>query len=181
MPRALRIAAASLVGVLCAGGCRNPFDPSCDIELTQLSATTGTTIYIYEAWLPTSGIYDFSDWTVTARFMIRNKVAATINSITITYTDLDGNPKTAYKSTGGRTFKMSFRLAPVTSNGEFGDGEGRTTSLQIYVVDQRVMEELRSSSIPYNKVMIANILFRGVDENGYDIRLEGRIAIFLYP
>jgi hypothetical protein len=175
MKNHMRIAAAFLPVVLLATGCRNPFDPSCDVEFTALIAGNMNSVFIYSYQIPGSGTINFDPWKVTAQFLVRNKVAALI-----TYTDLDGNEVTAYKATGGRSFRTTFRLAPMTSNSPASQGEGTETTISLYVVDKKVLDELLSPSYPTNKFMFANIVFRGEDENGYDVRLEGRIAIYYY-
>ncbi|MEK7476959.1 MAG: hypothetical protein AAB152_15150 [Candidatus Coatesbacteria bacterium] len=177
-----RVAIAAAV-LLAAGGCRNPFDPSADIELTRLEVTGngsygGTSIVIYQTELagPT---YAFGDWVVTCRFTYKNKVSAYLNSVTITYTDIDGNPVTAYKAVGGRTFKITFRIPGVRDDNFYYEGEGIDSSLSLRVVDLKVIEELKAPP-PGSKVIFADIVLRGQDDNGYDLRLEGRIAIFVY-
>ncbi len=172
----MRIAAALFMAAALATGCRNPFDPDCDVELTSLAAN-GHYIVIFSGSIPSSGSINFDPWKATATFTVKNKVSAVITSVSISYTDLDGNPVTAYKATGGRSFKTTFRLPGVTGNNQ---GEGQQTSIELYVVDKKVLDELQSPSYPTNKFMFADIVFRGEDENGYDIRLEGRIAIYYY-
>jgi hypothetical protein len=181
MNRAIARAAVVAAVLLGTGGCRNPFDPSADIELTQLTGNYGPSVVIYQAAELGGTTKPFSNWTVTCHFTYKNKVAAYLTSVTVTYTDMDGNPVTAYKSIGGRTFKITFRIEGVRDNTGSDEGEGSGTSLSLRVVDGRVLDEITSSSYPGDKVMYANVVLRGQDDNGYDLRLEGRIAIFLYP
>lgn len=173
---ALTVAAAALTS------CRNPFNPSADIELTRMTANGGQCIVIRQANdLSNPSSIPYWNWVVNCHFTYKNKVSAVITSITITYSDSENNPVTAYKSIGGRSFKTSFRIEGTASIATWDETEGAASDIGVWVVDRRVIDEITSPSYPSDKVMFANVIFRGQDANGYDVRLEGRISIFLYP
>lgn len=173
------------LALLATGGCRNPFEPSSDIELTHIESANGSfgqgaTLMVHSS--DASAVPLVLDrWTVRFRVVIRNKVSVYLRSAAITYTDLDGNEVTSYRNIGGRNLKFTVLCRSVTDNAEFGDGdneaEGRATTFSLFVVDSPVITAIKSSSYPATKVMIASIVLRGEDENGYDVRLEGQIAI----
>jgi len=184
MKRALQMAVTT-AALLVAGGCRNPFDPSADIELAriyvQFSGATSIAIYQSQDLQNLTQLTSAWRWTVNCHLVYKNKVSAYIDSVNITYTDSAGNAVTSYKSIGGRSFRVTFRIEGVRDNTSTDESEGGATTLSLNVVDRRVIDELISPSYPSDKVMFANIVLRGEDANGYDLRLEGRIAIFLYP
>lgn len=173
------------LALVATGGCRNPFEPSSDIELTHVESATGTdgqgsTLLVHSSHASAVPL-DLGRWRVRFRVVIRNKVSVYLNSAAITYTDLDGNEVTSYRNIGGRSLKFTLLCRGVVDNAEFGDGdnevEGRATTFDLFVVDSPVIQTIKSSSYPATKVMIASIILRGEDENGYDVRLEGQIAI----
>lgn len=176
---------------LASGGCRNPFNPSADIELAQLisnnnNGANGNDVIIYPSELGSSTL-PTQNWIVTASFVIKNKVAATITSVNIQYTDLDGNPVTTYRATGGKSYKTTLLIHPMTDDNNAGDfsysggfGEGAPGSMAIYLVDRNVTNEISAPGYPGNGFMFAIVTFRGQDDNGYDFVLSGKIGIKYY-
>jgi hypothetical protein len=169
-----------------ATGCRNPFNPSSDIELATFSAVNySDEIIIYPSQISGgNGTLPIDNWVADAVFVIKNKVAATITSVNIVYTDSNGNQVTAYKATGGKTFKTTLRLHPMNDDNNAGGfgyqngyGEGEGTVMQVYMVDRQVINEITAPSYPANKFMFAIITFRGEDDNGYDFKLTAKIGI----
>ncbi len=166
-------------------GCRNPFDPQVDIELERIfvGSQFNPEHEIAVRSTETTPPIDFTIWIVNVDFLIRNKVGVTLRSINIVYTDSDNNPVTVFDA-DGRTFKILARLDPLqdTGFGAYGSagstsGEGRTTTIRIFVVDANVITAFQSPTYPIDKVMFATLTFRGVDDNGYDVKLSGRITI----
>jgi len=177
---------ALLAVTLTLAGCRNPFNPSADIELAQLVAVNyADEVVIYPSQLSGGGsTLPIDQWVADAQFVIKNKVSATITSVNIVYTDLNGNEVTAYKATGGKTYKTTLRLHPMwddnnsggfSYSGGFSEGEG--TLMQIYIVDRQVINEITAPGYPADKFMFAVVTFRGQDENGYDFKLSAKIGI----
>ncbi len=176
---------AGLAGLLVVAGCRNPFNPSSDIELAQLRSNgngVGDDITIQSADLNVPNPF-YARWAAIAGFVIKNKVAATLTSVNIVYTDYYGNEVTAYTTTGGKTFKLVRRLTPMDDrnavssyNPNYGEGSG--TDLTIYPIDPLVKATFTPSYTP--KFMLATITFRGEDDNGYDWKLVGSIGIKVY-
>src|SRR6185436_18638906 len=113
---------------LAAVGCRNPFLPSSDIILTDFyNPRTGGEVRIYSTEITPP--LNLNSWNGLASFAIRNKVAATITSINLEFTDYGGTPVTVYKATGGKTFKTHYRLNPMTGNTPIG---GTNTAFTLY-------------------------------------------------
>jgi hypothetical protein len=167
-------AAAGLL--LLAAGCRNPFNPSADIEMYELEPSE---LVIQKSDVPTTGTPWYPNWSVTCRFLIRNKVGVNIKSVNLVYTDVAGNLVTAYRLTGGKNYKMAARLTPVNRDGDIiwgVEAEGIGTDLSIWAVDRNVIEEIVAES-GNNRVIVLHITFRGEDDNGYDVKLSGEVNI----
>ena len=178
MLRPARRLPALLLALAALAGCNNPFDPKSDVELAELAPHD---IIIYQTQIPGGGAaLNLNDWTVLAEFVVNNKVGVNLTSVDITYTDLNGNEVTAYKTTGGRHFKFAYRLEPVTNNDRFDFGEGLSSAVTLYVVDRNVITELQSPAYPSNHFMFAAITFRGEDDNGHDVKLTGTMTIKYY-
>jgi hypothetical protein len=178
-PRAgLGVAAAGLL--LLAAGCRNPFNPSSDIELYELTPGNGMAdLVIQKSDVPTTGTPSYGNWSLNCRFLIRNKVGVNIKSVNLVYTDVAGNLVTAYRLTGGKNYKLAARLTPVNRDSEIiwgSEGEGTGTDISIWAVDRNVIEEMVAMS-GSNRVIILHVTFRGEDDNGYDVKLSGEVPI----
>ncbi len=176
--------AAAVLALASASGCRNPFEPSADIELVALEWNNGPNSVILVGQTDAAATpLNLNIWRARARVVVRNKVDVLISSASITYTDYDGNEVTAYRNIGGRVLKFTQWCRGVTDNSEFSDGdgevEGRQTTIDMYIVDNVVIQELRSPAYPTNGFMFAHVVLRGEDVNGYDVRLEGMITIQL--
>lgn len=174
--------ASALVLVLVTG-CRNPFEPSSDIELTTITASgwgggqnNGSTVLVH-ATDAASATVDLNRWRTSIRVVIRNKVDVYLTSASIVYTDLDGNEVTSYRSIGGRNLKFTIFCRGVQGSGEFDETEGSGTTFDLFIVDVAVLRELQSPAYPDTNVMFANLVLRGEDANGYDVRLEGQLTI----
>lgn len=168
-------------------GCRNPFNPSADIELASFRANSfADEIIIYPSQLTGgSGTLAIGNWEASATFVIKNKVGATITSINIVYTDYAGNEVTVYRATGGKTFKTVMRLHPMNDDNNaanYGNnqGEGNGTILPVFMVDRQVISEITAPGYPADRFMFAIITFRGEDDNGYDFKLSAKIGIKYY-
>src|SRR6185436_18733619 len=113
-----RLAAISVAELL-AAGCNNPFDPKADVELTDMIDNGGSTeVRVFQTDVPGGGQpLPLYLWAVRCQFVVKNLVGVNLTSVDITYTDLNGNEVTAYKTTGGRHFKFAYRLDPVSNNG----------------------------------------------------------------
>ena len=185
-PTRSRATGLLLALTLAAAGCRNPFNPSCDIELAEFKADSyADEIIIYPSQLSGGGNLQIANWRATATMVIRNKVAATLTSVNIVYTDLDGTEVTTYKTSGGKSFKVNLRLAPMSDNNNPGGGsghqEGSGSTVTLYMVDRQVINEITAPGYqPGNKFMYATVTFRGEDDNGYDFKLVGKIGIKYY-
>lgn len=180
-PAARLISACGVAGaLLLPAGCRNPFNPSSDIQLVEINtsegAEWGTTymeIGIYSNQVNTTPI-DFTRWPVRFYFRIENKVGVTLRRMNVVYTDYDSKPVTVYGA-AGRDSELLLRLDGIDRNAV---GTTATTwTIIFYIIDDSVLRELMSPSYPPDKVMIANITFRGEDDNGYDVRLSGSTTI----
>lgn len=177
--RRMRLPLLAGLALLLTGGCRNPFEPSSDIELARLQSNgtgSGATILVHANDAAQTQL-NLNLWKVSVRVVIRNKVDVYLTSASITYTDYDGNEVTSYRSIGGRNLKFTVFCRGVTDDTAFGETEGAAKDFDLYVVDANVIRELRSPSYPDTNVMFANIVIRGEDANGYDVRLEGQITI----
>lgn len=175
MTAARRWVGWAAAGLVLAVGCRNPFSPSSDVELAEITANGGASIIL------TSGNVSapqppYENWRATCHVLIRNKVAVTLESVSLNYVDLNGNPVTQYANTGGRNFKIVLRCLAVQGNGEFDLSEGRETAFQLDIADAAVLAEFRGVVEPAD-VIFANLDLRGEDDNGYDVKLSGRIPI----
>ena len=124
------------------------------------------------------GFASLNDWSAFTVFRIRNKVPATLTSINIQYTDMQGNPVTVYRATGGKTFRTHYRLNTMTSNSALN---GVGTVVTVFVVDRQVLNEITAPGYPADRYMIAIVTFRGEDDNGYDFKLSGKLSIKYYP
>jgi len=166
--------------VITSRGCRNPFNPSTDIYIREIVATNQWTNNMQ---FPEMGVYDnhvnappyvYSNWQVTTRFVIRNKVGVNISRVNIVYTNYHGDPVTGYGATG-REFLFMIRLDPYDPGfGGFGTNE---TAVTLFLIDETVLSELLSPSYPSDHIMIATMTFIGEDDNGYDVKLSGKITI----
>jgi hypothetical protein len=176
--RLLKAGALLLAGL---AGCRNPFDPSSDVELAQVwNSRGGQNVLIYATEIPASGSLNLDPYVIRFDVLIRNKVDVTLTSATATFTDVNGVPVTPYQSTGGKSFTIFQRVEGVTNNDEFSNSEGRVTSFGLFIVDTRVVQTFQNTPPPGN-IMYCRIVLRGEDENGYDVRLEGQIPILYFP
>ena len=160
--------------------CRNPFNPAAEVELVQMTTVANFVeeweILIYSGCCSAGSPIDYTQWQVTATFVIKNKVGVVLNSVNIIYTDYDGNPVTLYKDTGGRNFKIIARLDPVQAGPEFDFNEGHQNLVTLFVVDPQVIAEFQAATLS-PQVMFATVTFRGVDDNGYDVKLSGKMTI----
>lgn len=172
------------LALLLTGGCRNPFEPSSDIELTRILATGskqgqgGATILV-TASDASSTQPNLRWWTTSFRVVIRNKVSVYLTSASIMYTNEAGDDPTSYRSVSGRNLKFTVFCPGVTDDTSFDMTEGHQTDFDMFIVDKNVLQALKSlqSNITEQPVIFANIVIRGEDENGYDVRLEGQITI----
>ena len=173
-----RLAAVAIAALL-AAGCNNPFDPKADVELTDMTDNGNyTEVRVFQTDVPGGGQpLPLYLWAVRCQFVVKNLVGVNLTSVDITYTDLNGNEVTAYKTTGGRHFKFAYRLSPVSNNGSTDAGEGLYSTVTIYLVDRNVITELQSPAYPSDHFMFAAVTFRGEDDNGHDVKLTGRITI----
>lgn len=174
--KARRLAALLAIAASAAAftGCRNPFLPSADIQISNITfpgvtsgAGTATEMVVYSSITP-----DYYSYRVSVDFLSLNKVEVNLTSVNIFYTDLSGNPVTAYSTSGGRTIKLMNRLYPLTSN----DPNGNPTTITLLALDTRVYQELQSPTL-LPKYIICTMTFRGEDENGYDVKLTGQFTI----
>jgi hypothetical protein len=170
--KARRLAAllAIAISLVPLGGCRNPFLPSTDIsipgiEFPGIGSTPEMTVFA-------ATTVDYYMYRTTVYFTIHNKVDVVISSANITYTDLAGNPVSAYAATGGKNVKLKCRLyAPLTN-----DPNGNITALTLLALDTRVYEALQDPTLS-PKYIICTMTFRGEDDNGYDVKLTAQFTI----
>lgn len=176
-----RVSRIWLVPVLLAAtaGCRNPFDPSSDADLQALQWQAGglQNIYMTQSDLSASSP-NFNSWLVEAKFLIRNRVGITLDSMNVVYTDANGNPTTGYASTGGRTIHLFIRLDGVRDDNTGAEGNA-VTVFSLPVVDYQVWTAMGggSSSTVGHQVINATVTFRGADDNGYEQKFVGQISI----
>jgi hypothetical protein len=179
--RAVLAVMTAAAAILTASGCRNPFNPQSDIELVEISNSTPVA-YSAELLINCSTILaqttvEFNRYQSYLHIVSKNRVIATLRRIRMVYTDPLGNPITAYKDTGGRSYSILERLAPQAGNAAYGYGEGTDTQLTVYPIDNKVLEEL--DGYQYGTMYLTFTLY-GDDENGYDVRLSGTTTIKLY-
>lgn len=173
------VLAAALLGALLATGCRNPFMPSSDVTLNAIginSSNLGGIDYplvempVFAAdFAGVNANYD--PYRIFVAFEVHNKVAVTIYSVNIAYTDLAGNPVTVYASTGGKFIKLQARLSSVTDN-----TGGNGTMIVLSVLDRYVVAQLEDPAFT-PKYINCELTFRGEDDNGYDVKLAGKFSI----
>ncbi len=161
-------------------GCRNPFSPSADVELIRMSGNRGyNEIQVEQETTLNEG--HFQGWRAFALFIVRNRVGVNIRSVNIVYTNMAGEEVTPYRTSGGKSYKLSARLEPVpdqqapTNYGATGT-YGMERTLDVYVVDRKVYETLENMP-GTNLVIIAHVTFFGEDDNGYDVKLSSSISI----
>lgn len=173
----MRTGLSLLLVLALAGGCRNPFNPAADVELVEMTTDSEDEweILIFSPQLAVTPII-YSDWEVLNTFVIKNKVGVRLTDVNIVYTDFQGNPVTVYKDSGGRNFKFIARLSPVAAGPQFDFNEGQQTQLRLFVVDPQVIAEFQAGTLAPS-VMFAKVTFRGVDDNGYDVKLSGTMTI----
>jgi len=157
-----------------ATGCRNPFSPQADIELSDF---LGNEISVKRT-TPSSrdASFYFNNGLVQPLFVVKNKVGVIINKVNIVYTDLAGNPVTTYRTTGGKTFRVLWRIPPRFSFATLGEGEGATSVFQFTVLDSNVYTELETQ-VGSTKALLVHITFYGEDDNGYDVKLTGDLTM----
>lgn len=168
-----KLVALSLV----AAGCRNPFAPSADIELVQITHESSgrNEIPVLRTPPPRNEAF-FYGGAAQAVFVSKNKVGAQITRVTIVYTDLAGNLVTSYRTTGGRTYRVNTRIGPRVDRSTLGFGKGATTGMAIYVLDASVYDELESQ-VGNTRAVIAHLTLRGEDDEGNDLSFSGDITI----
>lgn len=193
MTRTIKTLPLVLLAVAMAGGCRNPFNPSADIELAEITCSnkdtssndnkvqvTRPSLWINCTYLKTLSTIDYTQYTATMNFVVKNKVIVTIRRISMVYTDPLGNEITLYKNvSGGRTFSTLYRFSfPANNNSGSGSyGEGVANSIELYPIDSKVYETIKA--YPYD-TMYVTITAYGDDENGYDVRLSGTVTITFF-
>jgi len=171
------------------GGCRNPFNPSADIELVEVTNTNtenNPNVARAELWvncraIMTSGTtINYTHYKSTLHFVVKNKVIVTIRRIRMVYTDPLGNEVTAYKNVGGRTFNSLYRFTFSTNNNYTSDwqyGEGAVNSIDLFPLDSKVIEAI--DGYPHD-IMYVTFTVYGDDDNGYDVRLSATATIMLF-
>ena len=99
-----------------------------------------------------------------------------ITSVNMFFTDMAGNPVTVYAATGGKTIKLMSRMSPPTTNSP--DGVNRP--IEFIVMDSKVFAALDDPTLKpptQPNVIICTMTFRGVDDNGYDVKLSAQFTI----
>lgn len=179
----MRAGAGLLLVLALAYSCRNPFNPAAEIELVRMTAQTSFQdeweILIFSGCCGGAGMINYQEWEVISYFVIKNKVGVTLTNVNIIYTDYQGNPVTLYQNSGGRNFKFIARLSPVAAGPQFDFNEGQQTLIPLFVVDPQVIAEFQAGTLA-PQVMFATVTFRGVDDNGYDVKLSGTMTIKAY-
>ena len=166
-----------------AGGCRNPFNPAAEVELASMTTQFGNEweIFLFSGCCSGGTTINYSTWEVDCSFVVKNKVGVRLTDVNIIYTDFQGNQVTLYKDSGGRNFKFLARLEPLSAGPGFNFpfGEGQNSVIPMFVVDPQVIAEFQAGTLA-PQVMFATITFRGVDDNGYDVKLAATMTIKAY-
>jgi len=163
--------AASMAAVVLISGCRNPFLPSADISISNISAAESA--LLNSAELPVyNSTPNYYSYRVRVDFLLLNKVGVNITSVNIFYTDQYGVPVSDYKKSGGKNLKLRQHMTPPANN----DPNGRTESIELLVLDPQIYTAILEPTLT-PKYILATMTFRGEDENGYDIKLTAQITI----
>jgi len=172
--RRLAALLAITVSVVAASGCRNPFLPSADIQISAVSFPDSTLSGVVEMPVFFAITPSYTTYRVKVSFWMRNKVDVNITSVNLFYTDLAGNPVTAYAASGGKTIKLMSRMYAPTSNNP--DPASATGELIFYALDTQVYQALLDPTLS-PKAINCIMTFRGEDANGYDIKLTAQFSI----
>jgi hypothetical protein len=183
MTRTARTIPLVLLCLTFAGGCRNPFNPSADIELVEVTNTSPdasrTQLWVNCTSILSAGTVWYTNYRSTLHFVVKNKVLVTIRRVRMVYTDPLGNEVTTYKNVGGRTFNTLYRFDSPTNNNQanYNYGEGVDNTIDLYPLDSKVLETI--DGYPYD-IMYVTYTIYGDDENGYDVRLSATTTIVLF-
>ena len=173
---AARIAATVALATI-LGGCINPFNPSARVELASITANGSTSELIAQYADLTRTTINYNLWTVSCHVVVKNTVAVNLSSVNIMYTDIEGNPVTAYATSGGRNYRMMARIEGLNGgNMNYTTAEGNAADIGVQLIDYVVLTELVQGA----KILYVTITFMGQDDNGYDVKVSGTVTIRVY-